>query len=181
MTAAAAAAAAGTGTATTAAASADISFNAVSSTPAHRRPPPAAACGQEHGKAVQVAPIKPTLKARGTKRLKLRYDELLSSFAFNLNLRRYDMAFQKYCNMDQSLFTRFVRLGTPYIELNAQGRARPELADLYSWRYRALGRGLHSSTSQLNLSRVCHNKTPYTPTYNPLTRAKQPLRAPPIP
>jgi len=49
------------------------------------------------------------------------------------------MAFQKYCNMDQSLFTRFVRLGTPYIELNAQGRARPELADLYSWRYRALG------------------------------------------
>ena len=25
------------------------------------------------------------------------------------------------------------------------------------------GRGLHSSTSQLNLSRVCHKKTPYTP------------------
>ena len=32
-----------------------------------------------------------------------------------------------------------MRLGTPYIELNAQGRARPELAKLYSWRYRALG------------------------------------------
>jgi hypothetical protein len=26
-----------------------------------------------------------------------------------------------------------------------------------------LGRGSHSSTSQLNLSRVCHKKTPYTP------------------
>jgi chorismate mutase len=26
-----------------------------------------------------------------------------------------------------------------------------------------LGRGLHPSTSQLNLSRVWHNKTPYTP------------------
>ena len=25
------------------------------------------------------------------------------------------------------------------------------------------GRGLHSSTSQLNLSRVCRKKTPYTP------------------
>jgi len=25
------------------------------------------------------------------------------------------------------------------------------------------GRGLHSSTSQLNLSRVCHKKTAYTP------------------
>jgi intron-binding protein aquarius len=50
-----------------------------------------------------------------------------------------NMAFQKYCNMDQSLFTRFVRLGTPYIELNAQGRARPQLSSLYSWRYRSLG------------------------------------------
>ena len=50
-----------------------------------------------------------------------------------------NMAFQKYCNMDQSLFTRFVRLGTPYIELNAQGRARPELSALYRWRYRSLG------------------------------------------
>jgi hypothetical protein len=26
-----------------------------------------------------------------------------------------------------------------------------------------MGRGLHSSTSQPNFSRVCHNKTPYTP------------------
>ena len=26
-----------------------------------------------------------------------------------------------------------------------------------------LGGGLHSSTFQLNLSRVCHKKTPYTP------------------
>jgi len=36
-------------------------------------------------------------------------------------------AFQKYSKMDQSLFTRFVRLGVPYIELNAQGRARPQV------------------------------------------------------
>jgi hypothetical protein len=47
-----------------------------------------------------------------------------------------NMAFQKYNHMDQSLFTRFVRLGFPYIELNAQGRARPSIAKLYNWRYR---------------------------------------------
>ena len=38
---------------------------------------------------MQVDPIKPTLKAPGSKRLKLKYDKLLSSFAFNCNLRRY--------------------------------------------------------------------------------------------
>ena len=38
----------------------------------------------------------------------------------------------------------------------------------------ATGRGLHSSTFQLNLSRVRHKNTPYTP-YTPLTRATQPL------
>ncbi|KAL5700077.1 hypothetical protein ACHQM5_025575 [Ranunculus cassubicifolius] len=50
-----------------------------------------------------------------------------------------NIAFQKYSHMDQSLFTRFVRLGIPYIELNAQGRARTDIAKLYNWRYRDLG------------------------------------------
>ncbi|CAL9183877.1 unnamed protein product [Musa hybrid cultivar] len=50
-----------------------------------------------------------------------------------------NMAFQKYSHMDQSLFMRFVRLCVPYIELNAQGRARPSIAKLYNWRYRDLG------------------------------------------
>lgn len=31
-----------------------------------------------------------------------------------------NMAFQKYSHFDQSLFARFIRLGTPYVELNAQ-------------------------------------------------------------
>jgi hypothetical protein len=43
---------------------------------------------------VQVEPIKPALKAPGTKRLTLNYDEVLSSSAFNFNLRR--------CNKDGS-------------------------------------------------------------------------------
>jgi len=33
--------------------------------------------------------VKPTLKAHGTKRLKLKCDKLLSIFAFNCYLRRY--------------------------------------------------------------------------------------------
>ena len=42
-----------------------------------------------HGKAVQVNLMKPTLKPPGTKRLKPKYDEPLSNFAFKFNLRRY--------------------------------------------------------------------------------------------
>ena len=38
---------------------------------------------------MQVDPIKPTLKAPGTNRLKLKYEKLLSNIAFNFNLRRY--------------------------------------------------------------------------------------------
>ena len=49
----------------------------------------AAGAGRHQGKPVQVEPMKPTLKVPGTKRLNLKYDELLSSFAFNFNLRRY--------------------------------------------------------------------------------------------
>ena len=53
--------------------------------------PDATACVSP-GRAVQVDPIKPTLKAPGTKRLKVTHDKLLSSFAFNFNLRRYTPA-----------------------------------------------------------------------------------------
>lgn len=73
-----------------------------------------------------------------------------------------NMAFQKYGNMEQSLFARFVRLGVPTVELDAQGRARSRLviisfnenvanrrcieveyvfsiSSLYKWRYKKLG------------------------------------------
>ncbi|KAJ1929555.1 hypothetical protein FBU59_007036, partial [Linderina macrospora] len=42
-------------------------------------------------------------------------------------------------NLEQSLFARMVRLGVPYVELNRQARARPEIADLYRFRYTSLG------------------------------------------
>ena len=38
---------------------------------------------------MQVEPMKSKLTAPGTKRLKLKYDNLLSFFAFKLNSRRY--------------------------------------------------------------------------------------------
>jgi hypothetical protein len=56
-------------------------------------PAPAAAARRvrvpHQGEAVQVDPIKITLKAPGTKRLKLQYYEPPSNFAFNFNLRSY--------------------------------------------------------------------------------------------
>lgn len=48
-------------------------------------------------------------------------------------------AFQKFSHLDQSLFSRFVRLSVPHVMLDKQGRARPEIAALYSWRYNGLG------------------------------------------
>ena len=41
------------------------------------------------GREVQVHPIKSNLKPPGTKRLKLKCDILLSTYAFKLNLRLY--------------------------------------------------------------------------------------------
>ncbi len=51
-----------------------------------------------------------------------------------------NMTFQKYSNMEQSLFTRFVKLGIPTIDLDAQGRCRASLCDLFKWRYNNLGK-----------------------------------------
>lgn len=44
-------------------------------------------------------------------------------------------AIQRHSHMDRSLFARFIRLGVPHVLLDQQGRARPEIASLYNWRY----------------------------------------------
>lgn len=54
-----------------------------------------------------------------------------------------NMAFQKYSNMEQSLFARFVRLRVPTIDLDGQGRSRPSICNLYNWRYNKLGNLQH--------------------------------------
>ncbi|CAI5452965.1 unnamed protein product [Caenorhabditis angaria] len=58
-----------------------------------------------------------------------------------------NQAFQKYSNMEQSLFGRLVRLGVPNVELDKQGRARKEIAELYQWRYKNLGNLPHVLSS----------------------------------
>ncbi|POS87365.1 DEAD helicases superfamily protein-like protein, partial [Erysiphe pulchra] len=50
-----------------------------------------------------------------------------------------NLAFRHYAHLDESLFSRFIRLGVPAIKLDQQGRARPSIATLYSWRYENLG------------------------------------------
>ncbi|KAK4090216.1 hypothetical protein Purlil1_5387 [Purpureocillium lilacinum] len=45
------------------------------------------------------------------------------------------LAFRHYANLEQSLFSRLVRLGVPTVTLDQQGRARPSIAKLYQWRY----------------------------------------------
>jgi intron-binding protein aquarius len=50
-----------------------------------------------------------------------------------------NMSFSKFSNLDQSLFTRLIHMGVPFIQLNKQGRARADIAKLYSWRYKDLG------------------------------------------
>ena len=72
--------------------------------------------------------------------------------------------FQKYSNFDQSMFTRLVRLGVPTVMLDKQGRARPEIAALYSWRYNALcirvARCIfcYNIATNINLLVLCSNK-----------------------
>jgi intron-binding protein aquarius len=50
-----------------------------------------------------------------------------------------NMAFARYSSFDQSLFARLIRFGVPYIQLDQQGRCRPEIASLFNWRYKKLG------------------------------------------
>ena len=48
------------------------------------------------------------------------------------------LAFRHYANLEQSFFSRLVRLNVPSIALDQQGRARPSIAQLYQWRYPGL-------------------------------------------
>eukprot|EP01038_Epipyxis_sp_PR26KG_P005853 gene5853-8076_t len=52
------------------------------------------------------------------------------------------LALQKFSRLDQSLFSRFIRLGVPSVQLDQQGRARAEISALYSWRYTSQGKSL---------------------------------------
>ena len=64
-----------------------------------------------------------------------------------------NMAFRQYANFEQSLFLRLVRLGVPTINLDQQGRCRPSIAELFRWRYPALG-NLPSLIQKPNFARA---------------------------
>jgi len=64
-----------------------------------------------HGKAVQVDPIKPTLKPPETILLKLYYGTLLSIFAFKFNLRRYDMEKRYDIQMEKAQEKHITKVG----------------------------------------------------------------------
>ncbi len=58
------------------------------------------------------------------------------------------LAFRHYANLEQSLFSRLVRLGVPTITLDQQGRARPSISNLYRWRYPELADLPHTETDK---------------------------------
>lgn len=59
-----------------------------------------------------------------------------------------NLAFRNFANLEQSLFSRLVRLGVPTHMLDQQGRARPSIAKLYQWRYPQLGNLPHVETAE---------------------------------
>ena len=94
---------------------------------------------------MQVVPIKPTLKVPGTKHLKPQYEKLLSNCAFSLNLRHYSKG------VAQFLAYSILILGVLSTSIAALIEFTKVLVKLEEG-----GRGLHSSTFQLNLSRFGH-------------------------
>ncbi|GAB0135568.1 hypothetical protein EsDP_00003901 [Epichloe bromicola] len=76
-----------------------------------------------------LAMQKPTKNQMPLKRVVLCGDHYQNSPVIQ------SLAFRHYANLEQSLFSRLVRLGVPTVNLDQQGRARPSIARLYSWRY----------------------------------------------
>ena len=86
-----------------------------------QRAPPGAGHARQPGRAVQVDPMKPTLKPPGTKRLKLKCDVPLSSFAFKFNSRRVNQ-------MAEELHTRLHAHAAVWGGLEAGAYTRPPLS-----------------------------------------------------
>ena len=93
--------------------------------------------------------MKSVLKAPGIQLLKLKCDEPLSNFGFNFNLRLYNTALLGggvYLLGEKATLAS----GAQALITNNFASIDPDIS--------TRGRGFHSSTSQLNLSRFCHSK-----------------------
>jgi len=99
--------------------------------------------------------MNPTLNAPGTKLLKLKYDKLLPSFAFNVNLRRYSVAspppnpppIPSSPSPPPNPIVKIKEYSPPPPPNPSPPPPFPPPL--------VLGRGLHSSTFLLNLSAAC--------------------------
>jgi len=91
--------------------------------------------GRRPSGAVQIDPVKAMLKPPGTKHSKLKYDILLSTFAFRFHLRRHTPGLQIQTDA-----------------ANHEWRDVPPVPGAFVCNLG--GMGAHSSISQLNLSRV---------------------------
>jgi len=99
---------------------------------------------RQPGRALQVDPVKPLLKAPGPTLLKLKCDGLLSNFAFNFNLCHYNLASNK--NLRVKLIKH--KAYQLFVEMAKVPSARKDMAEYQ--RVAALGRGLHSFPFLLN-------------------------------
>ena len=91
---------------------------------------------EEAAQALEIETFAPIVLQKSSERLKR---VVLIGDHHQLPPVVKNATFGKYGNLEQSMFARFVRLGVPTIELDAQGRSRPSLRELYSWSYDKLG------------------------------------------
>jgi len=76
------------------------------------------------GRALQVDPIKPSLKTPDSKSLKLEQEKLLSSFAFNFNLRPYILGDEQ----EQAAVVERMPMGRLLVTPEARSNTRPLLS-----------------------------------------------------
>jgi hypothetical protein len=133
---------------------------------------------------VEVDPVRPTVTPLGNKRLRVKHEESLSKFTFKFSLRRSIKASQSPAR--QPAAAAADASSSPSAAGTTGAREAAALADELETlkreageaRAEVLGRGLHSSTFQLNLSRFRKNTHPEYPLTLPNTPWKIPPRTP---
>jgi len=125
---------------------------------------------------VQVDPIEPTLKAPGYELLKLKYDDLLSTFDFKYDLRHHSKVFLRAGQMAVLDMMRHKRLNSAATAIQKEVRCYQKRKEFLAFRRAiivvakwsrgmlarrlATGRGFRSSTSHLDVSRFCRQRPP---------------------